>query len=75
MVKHSNNSSAFAKESFECVWQLCGVGAYMVTICSLNFLLLGAQSFDTSGREMISKMKDAHSIYTARKQEDAYWKG
>ena len=48
----------------------------MVTICSLYFLLLGAQSVDTSGREMISKMKDAHSIYIARKQEeDAYWKG
>ena len=24
---HSNNSSAFADELFECVWPLCGVGA------------------------------------------------
>ena len=24
---HSNNSSAFANELFECVWLFCGVGA------------------------------------------------
>ena len=31
----------------------------------------GAHSGDTSRKEVISKMKDAHSIYIARNQEEA----
>ena len=33
MVKHTNNSSVFAGELFECVWSFCGVGAERVKKC------------------------------------------
>ena len=37
MVKHTNNSSAFADELFECVCSFCGVGAQRVKFSGKPF--------------------------------------